>query len=170
MGRAHLRDLAPPIPEALAESSRSSTATGCSMYSRQRITRARRSTLLCRAGARGRNSTDAHRGDVPRRSDQHHRGPRGAAHGAALELRRLAPRSRPRCADRGRSSPPSRLRCAAATARGITGEQVQAGGEHRDRRLGSRAVARVRCAAGTNGAAASLRISCRTSTARSSRI
>ena len=167
IGGAHLRDLDGRRPASAGRICMSSTTTGCSIISRQRITQ-KTLVAVVRSGAGG-GPAGAHRGDVPRRSDQYHRAARGAAHRAALGFCGLARPSKPRSG----FAPEARRLCRRGAARRQArrdGQEIQARGEYRHRRLGSRAFARVRCACAPNGAATSRRTSCRTSTARSSRI
>ena len=110
----------------------------------------------------------AHRRDVSRRSDQYHRAARRAAHRAAFGVRRSGgdPGGSERLATKALAL--RRRRSPRREARG-DGQEIQARGEHRHRRLGS--WARCSCARRSkrSGAATSRRISSRTWTARSSR-
>ena len=103
----------------------------------------------------------AHRGHVSRRSYQHHRAARGAAHGAAFRLRRAAPRIQ---AEVQRIAPEagatSSLRCARGGKARHHGQDVQARDQHRHRRLRSGTAVGLRCAAARveRGPHAALRI------------
>ena len=146
----------------------SSTTAGCSI-SRASASPAETLDAAVRARARGR-AAGAHRGHVSRRSDQQHRAARGAAHRAALGFRRLGRRSKPKSRTRAKSSSSFAERGAPRRHARADRQEIQARGQRRHRRLGSRPVARVPSAQGRMERRSSRRISCRTWIARSSRI
>ena len=114
--RAHpdaLRAQSRPVPRVLGPARRHAARLLQDQHRRPRADAADRA----RRGARGARAARRH---VPRRQDQRHRGPRGAAHRAAQPREHAGPRRRPRRDARGerRARAHGRLRRrACATAR-----------------------------------------------------